>query len=50
MIISLFPGDIQNWVTSYIYSSREQMIDLIAEGCHSHILDHVRPPIVISEW
>ncbi|CAC5357060.1 FBXO6 [Mytilus coruscus] len=43
-------GDIQNWVTSYIYSSREQMIDLIAEGCHSHILDHVRPPIVISEW
>lgn len=26
------------------------MIDLLAEGCHTHILDIVRPPIIISEW
>jgi hypothetical protein len=43
-------GEVKNWVTSYVYSSREQTIDLLDEGCHINVLDIIRPPLVISEW
>lgn len=49
-IATKYYGEVKNWVTSYVYSSREQTIDLLNEGCHINVLDNIRPPLVISEW
>ncbi|XP_012278029.1 F-box only protein 6 isoform X2 [Orussus abietinus] len=38
------------FVTSYDHCTKEQTVDLIAEGLSSHLLDSLQPPIVVSEW
>ncbi|XP_070162562.1 F-box only protein 44-like [Polyergus mexicanus] len=32
------------------FSSKTQLVDIVAEGFHPYILDILQPPIVISEW
>ncbi|XP_029674853.1 F-box only protein 44-like [Formica exsecta] len=32
------------------FGLKKQVVDLVAEGFHPHILDVLQPPIVISEW
>ncbi|XP_012259517.2 F-box only protein 6-like isoform X2 [Athalia rosae] len=46
----VFEGKQYCFVTSYGSCSKEQTVDLIAEGMLPQILDNIQPPITISEW
>lgn len=43
-------GCLQNYVTSYGWCSRDQLIDLARFGFAGEIMDEVRPAIAVSEW
>jgi len=43
-------GSCENYVTSYIWCCREQVVDLAAIGLTATIMDSVRPAISVSEW
>eukprot|EP00058_Branchiostoma_floridae_P020353 XP_002605843.1 hypothetical protein BRAFLDRAFT_123802 [Branchiostoma floridae] len=44
------PAVRDNFVTSYGWCSRQQEIDLLAEGCLEKCLDETQPNIEVSEW
>lgn len=41
---------VQNYVTSYNWCCREQVIKLAVIGLSNDIMDKIRPPIEVSEW
>ncbi|XP_070180822.1 F-box only protein 44-like [Littorina saxatilis] len=41
---------VQNWVTSYQFTTITQQVHLLEEGCSTEVLDNVRPPIYASAW
>lgn len=43
-------GSCQNYVTSYDWCCREQVVELASVGLSNKIMDEVRPSIVVSEW
>ncbi|XP_015520933.1 F-box only protein 44 isoform X1 [Neodiprion lecontei] len=46
----IFEGKQHCFVTSYYNCSKQQTIDLIAEGVPPQLLEIFQPPIVVSEW
>lgn len=43
-------GSCQNYVTSYSWCCREQVVEFASVGLNNKIMDEVRPSIAVSEW
>ena len=43
-------GCLQNYVTSYMWGCREQLVRLINVGLTNKIMDQIQPAIEVSEW